>query len=514
MVIYNEGSLTMKYSLNKMSYLAVLAFLLFAGCSGGRQVGRHADLRVPAGVDSSVAIRADSMATHLFVSLQQEERANSYKHIGRNNASHGDSLWTYLEQNVGRNVSASDSMKAIEAFNRGARDLQELAGLEQNSQGMNDAVLRAKVLMLLENARKNFEQAVILNPFDVESRSWLAQVYQSLASRFLDESNYDKAVDILENLVRIEKGEHALFARLAEAYYAREDWMPAYDNFARAETVLRRTSGMDFVTDSPQTAALDTSSLFYYVYYQGDTRIKMHQADTGLHDLNRALLLTSTPQDVENINGYIDWIGWDGGNTRAVELRDSILELQDQGDYRKAARGYLKLLPLLQTQRAADEVTWRLAGIEYQHLEDQNKGVERLLHVVKRTPVDDNGAPLDSTYQRYFDSYGAMCHNLGLEHMRKDRKVAFTYFQQAVAIEWESRAKSQLEVAKLSRNNAKAVIAACTGALKQPDQLSPQEQMQVYQLLVEGYKRNGNFDEARRLYARWVELRRNSSTLR
>ena len=50
----------------------------------------------------------------------------------------------------------------------------------------------------------------------------------------------------------------------------------------------------------------------------------------------------------------------------------------------------------------------------------------------------------------------------------KDQIRARDLSQQAAAIQWESRAKSQLEIAKLSRNNAKAVIDACTGALRQP----------------------------------------------
>lgn len=495
--------------MSKLIKIALTAFLIFTGCSSNLRVSRNErdTLVVPAGVDSSVAARADSLADQLFVSLDREKKSNIHKALGRKSTTKSDTLWKYLSGDLepGFSVTSGDSLAAIQAFNKGAQNLQRLTELEQNPAGLPEGALKAEVLSQLQQARSNFEQALILNPFDVETKSWLARVYQSLAVRFLDTRNHQKAVDVLENLLRIEKGEHALYARLAESYYALEDWESAYENFAAAESVLRHSAGLDF--NDTQDVALDSSALFYYVYYQADTEIKQHQAQQGLRDLQRAKQYASTEKERQDIDSYIEWINWDDGNTRAVELRDQYIALQDEGKYEDAARGFRQLIPELKTRDAIDETVWRLAVLEFQYLDRKADGIDRLKHVVHLAAKDNTGAPVDPKYSEYFNSYGVMCHNLGVENSNKNRKVAFTYFQQAVAVDWENRAKSYLEIAKLSRNNPKAVIASCEQALAVSGQLEQTEQMQAYQLLVEALKRSGKFEQARAYYTQWISLR-------
>lgn len=489
-------------------YGFAVLFLAF-GCSGNRSISRRQSrLLVPAGVDSTVAMRADTLAEGLFVSIERENRANQLKVIGKSRTSQSDTLWKYLSNDLGPDfeVTAENEARAVESFNAGARNLQELSQLGDSSQ---DANTRMKSQSLLLAAKKNFERAVMLNPFDLEAKSWLARVYQTMAARFLDEDNHKRAVQVLENLLRLERGEHSLYARLGEAYYALEDWPDAYHNFAMAESVLRSAAGLDFdATSEPvQDATPDSATLFYYVYYQGDTEIKMHQADRGLRSLTRALTYASTDQERADVQSYIDWVNWDDGNTRAVVLRDKYVALQEEGKYKEAASGFLKLVQQLRTRRAIDETIWRLAVLEFQHLKRQNKGIDRLKNVIKLAAKDSRGAPLDSSYRKYFDSYGVMCHNLGLANIKKNRKFAFIYFQQAAAVAWKNRAKSHLEIAKLSRNSAKAVLHNCENALAQPEQLDANEQMQAYQLMVEALKRSGRFDEARKYYSKWVQMR-------
>jgi tetratricopeptide (TPR) repeat protein len=459
-----------------------------------------------------VAIEADSLSDQLFVSLKREKKANKFKARGEKVTVLSDTLWKYLAAQKGSTleVSEGDSVKAIEAFNAGAKNLQELARLEKSAKkGISEEAVKVELLKLLQSARKNFEKAVVLNPFDLETRSWLARVYQSLAVRFLDENNHKKTVKVLENLTRLEKGEHTLFARLAESYYALEDWESAHRNFVKAEEVLRQARGLDFTErDYTQDVPLDTSALFYYVYYQGDTESKMHLADEALTSLRRAMTYASTEQEKADIQSYIDWINWDDGNIKGMEWRDKFMSLQAEGNYKEAAKGFRKLIPILKTRRAIDEIVWRLAILEFQYLDKKDDGIDRLKHVVLLAPKDENGAPVDSTYTKYFNSYGIMSHNMGLEYYSKNRKIAFTYFKQAVAIDWEQKAKSYLEIAKLSRNNPKAVIESCESALAASQQLNQNEQMQVYQLLVEAFKRLGEFDKARTYFAQWIDLRK------
>ena len=501
-------------------YILLILFII-TGCAGNlhlfsKKSPKKKSVFVPAGVDSSVATEADSLADQLFVSWKREHRANKFKEHAKKETVASDTLWKYLTRSLGDSFSVSrqDSLKAIEAFNAGARNLQTIAQLEKKSKNelTSQEQLRLKILQLLEAARKNFEKAVILNPFDLETRSWLARVYQALAVRFLDEENHLRAAKVLENLVRLEKGEHTLYARLAESYYALENWPAAHDNFALAEKVYFETLGLDFThPDTARRAQLDSTTIYYYTYYQADTEVKMHQAEKALTTFARARQWARSDREREDIQSYIDWINWDDGNIEAVELRDKFIALQEAQRYKEAARGFEKLLDKLRTRRARDEIAWRLSLLEFQFLNAKDRGIDRLKEVVLESPRDEHGAPLDSTYQSYFDSYGAMCHNLGLEYFRKNRKVAFTYLKQAVAIAWENRAKSYLELAKLSRNNPRMVIENCELALQTPEQLEQIEQMQAYQLLVEAYKRLGKFNKARAYFARWVTLRKNAT---
>jgi len=501
--------------LNKSVPFGLIALFLLTACAGnlGTSKRKSSRLMVPAGVDSSVAARADSLADNLFVSIDREQRSETHKRIGKKSTAKSDTLWKYLanELDPSFRVSGADSVASIEAFNAGAKNLQALAQLENSDQKESESsAYKIEVQKLLEEARANFERALVLNPFDLETKSWLAQVYQSLAVRFLDDSNHKQAVDILENLVRLEKGEHSLFARLGESYYALKEWEAAHDNFVLAESVLLESAGLDFnIQDTPP--AIDNAALFYYVYYQGDTEIKMRDTQQGIQNLQRALTYASTDKERADIESYIEWINWDDGNVQAVELRDQYLALQEQGKYNEAARGFLKLIPELRTRRAIDEIVWRLAALEFQFLNRKNEGIDRLKHVVQLAEKDASGAPIDSTYKKYFNSYGIMCHNLGLENYNKNRKFAFAYFQQAVAIDWENRPKSYLELAKLSRNNPKMVMENCRQALIAPEQLDQNEQMQAYQLMVEALKRTGQFDQAKQYYAEWVNLQRNNS---
>jgi Flp pilus assembly protein TadD len=505
---------------NRLTVFMLIGFLAFTACAGNYKTTsnkaitkkKKTRLLVPAGVDSSVAAAADSLADNLFVSIDRETRAETHKRLGKRSTVQSDTLWKYLasELDPSFKVSQNDSIRAIEAFNAGAKNLQELAQLEQSSEkNSSPEFFKMRVQSLLEDARKSFERALVLNPFDLETKSWLARVYQSLAMRFLDDNNHKMAIKILENLTRLEQGEHGLFARLAEGYYALEDWDAANYHFAQAEAVLRNTAGLDFSSASDvEHATLDTSALFYYIYYQGDTEIKMHNAQRGVQSLQRALAYASSEKERADIQSYLDWINWDDGNVEAVERRDQYLALQEQGKYREAAAGFLKLIPQLRTRRAIDETVWRLAVLEFQYLDRKNEGIDRLKHVVHLASKNQDGAPIDTTYKKYFNSYGIMCHNLGLENFNKNRKFAFTYFQQAAAIDWESRAKSYLEMAKLSRNNPKVVMENCRSALAAIEQLDHNERLQAYQLMVEALKRTGQFDQARSYYAQWVDLQK------
>jgi tetratricopeptide (TPR) repeat protein len=494
--------------------LMMLALGLLSACSGqraGTRAKAASEIVVPAGVDTAIARQADSLSKALTVDLKAERQATELRRKGRSLVAASDSLWSMIESR--QTVSQADSLAAIEEFNRAALALKEAAALQRGAKrSRGDEALQQRVLKYLQEARRYLEKAVLLNPFDLESRSWLARVYQSLATRFERRDDQRKAVEILENLVRLEKGEHVLFRRLGEAYYALGFWQEAYENFAEAARVLRQTAfeavrDDDISRESLRQAPVDTSALFYYVYYQGDTKAKQYDTERALSYFRSALTLAPTAADSQSVAAYIDWIEWDAGNIRAAEKRDSLLRLLSKGRYEEAAKGFKALLGKLRSAEAKDEIEWRLAVLEYQRLNQKPSAVERLARVVKRQARGTSGTGAENEQRRYTEAYGTMCYNLGLENLTKNRQTAFAYFLQAAATPWSGRAKSYLEIAKLSQNNPEAVIDNALAALKEASGLESEEVGQLYRLLTAAYKRTGRFDEAREYYYKWLTLK-------
>ena len=401
------------------------------------------------------------------------------------------------KDSTSKSVSPVDSLAAIEEFNKGAEKLKQAVAKQRS--GADEKKIKAEMHTLLEEARLSFEKAVVLNPFDLEAKSWLATVYKLLAVRLGELKNHEKSIKVLENLVHLERGEHTLFARLGENYWQTKDWRSSYRNFVQAEKVL---TGISFI------AKPDTGTLFLYVYYQGDNQAKMYDADSALFHFSRAISFAPNDEQIEKVQSYISWINWDDGNIAASERKDEILQFERNKQYKKAAKEYEKLIQQLKTQRAENEIHWRLSLIEFEYLEKEEDGIDRLSSVIKQIDVDEKGVPTDSTNQRYIESFGVMCHNLGLANEQKNRKVALAYFLQSISIPWENRSKSLLELAKLSKNDPDRVIEYCNDSLAPSSHLSREETIQVYQLLVEAYKRKGMFEKARQAYQRAVELKK------
>ncbi len=494
---------------------ALAVAVLWQACSGPKRTLRERggqQVLVPPGVDTTIAVRADSLSKALVVDLNVERQTTELREKARSLVAASDSLWSLIEAR--RVVTSSDSLSAISEFNRAARALKRAAARQKSKRsGSDDKKLQREVLADLQEARGYLEKAVVLNPFDLEARSWLARVYQALATRFEKRADRRKAVEVLENLVRLEKGEHILFRRLADAYYALGMWQDAYRNYAAAERVLRETAfeGVrDRVVslDSLKRAPVDRAALFYYLYYQGDTKAKLYDARDALSYFASALAVAPTAADSQSVLSYTRWINWDQGNIRATEKRDSLLALQARKRYAEAARGLTALLGELRTAEAKDEIEWRIAILEYQKLNKKRSAVERLARVVKRRSRGRSQPPSDSLLQRYTEAYGTMCYNLGLENLDRSRQTAFAYFLQAAAVPWNGRAKSYLEIAKLSRNNPEAVVENSLAALRQTPGLQGEELAQLYRLLTAAYKRMGRFEEAREYYQKWLTFKK------
>lgn len=495
----------------------ILLGILLNGC--GTTSGKRPPVIFPPGVDSLVAIRSDSLIDSLFVGPKSQLKAQDLTGQGKMKVDRSDSLWNLIEakRDSHQTIPAETQKRSAESRQEGTQRIKSAISKFQNmpTDSVSRQIIQTEIYKLLEEAQRLFEQALVDNPFDEETKTWLAKVYQLMATRFQENKKYEQGIDVLKGLIRMNRGEPVLYFKLGMHYYFLKRWADAYQNFKQAEKVLLAVTPLD-IRDIPTDSAgliqkmksvpVDTAKLFNYVFFQADTKAKLYEADTALVLLNRAFSLATSEKEKKDIVTYVGWIKWDDGNIRASELKDLYQEMQNNENYEAAAEGFRKLVDVLKTERTKSQINWQISFLEFMHLNQHEKGIERLSQVIRMTEKDSLGAPKDTTYKQYFKDYGTMCYNMGVKHVSNMPRVAFMYFMQAVTIDCPIRGKSYLELAKLSVNNPQKAIEMCHHALVFANQLSTNEKIQAYRLLVEGYKRKGEIEKAKEYFVKWKLL--------
>jgi len=511
----------------KSFFIFILLSLLATSCSGLlKSSSGKRKIDVPPGVSPAVAARADSLALGLFVSLSDERKAQALNAQATAHWSASDSLWAILDSaKVGRKtVSREDSAQASMHSDNGRDELKKVPPLIQQFDKTQERQLIIQASYHLDQARKALEKSIQLNPFNKSAQNLLAIVYQTIATRFPHEMNYDNALHIWGTLIRLEPGEYKYYYKLAETYFLKEKWTEALDNFQKTEDIIVASAEVNplRVNDPEKSVntAIDSTTLFYSVWYQGQCACRLLNAEQALHHLKRAWHLTQATANRTVIESTISWINWDDGNIQASVMLDTATALVNRADrlaepgktaearkyYKQATEVQEEMLSIIKTTHARHETEWTLAYIEYTHLNRQAAAVSRLLSIVESMPKDAQGAPVDSTYRNYFDTYGTMCHNLGVDKLESDRRLAFTYFLQATTIHWQGCAKSFLSLAELSSSNPKQMVEYGERALALSEQLAPDELLRLHKFLVDGYRRLREVNKARIYFERLRNL--------
>ncbi|MBD3287487.1 hypothetical protein GF337_01675 [candidate division KSB1 bacterium] len=484
--------------------------LLF-GCATNQQKFRSSYLqnenRIPPGIDSLLAIKADSLSSHYFVDFSQKMQSGYYVDQSKKYFQISDSLWRlcHLIHDTTRENVESDSLN-IKQLYRKCRLI-----LEPNSRDNNQCEqpfpefsdVRSSIEELLKQAKEDAKKARYIDPYSLNARINYIEILNLLGKVSDEDDCFKQAAEELNKFLKFEKSQHKIYALLAECHYSLKKWEDAYSNFKKAQAVLEQTA--IFKTGSQQPATLDTALLVYYLEQQGDTRAKMYDDSSALNLLNQALQLTESLQKRRQIQNYIDWINWDDGNIRAVERRDYCYKLLRENRFKKASKEFKKLLKILQTRRTRNQINWKIATINFEVLNNKNDGIKRLFDVVKDIPPENRA---DSTSMVYLTDYGAMCYQLGLDYLqRKEYKIAYAYFKQASKIDWEKRAESYFQLAQLSQSDSEETIKNCHNVLAYEADLSKTTLKKTYQLLVNAYKRNGNFELARNYHVKLSQMR-------
>ncbi len=522
-------------------YLA-LAMMALCGCGGkGGPVVTGVTEEPPGytplpGVDSTVVAEALSLADTLFVSFESEEEADKMLEEGKKEFTESDTLYSLkkimdLEKDSTIVVTSDDSTKAIEYLNVafGHYEASEKMFEEYKKVGSSE-FLSGQILERLTKAKDATVMSIRYNPFDADAKLLLSVIYRYFATIFGNEEDYRQAILVLRELIRMDRGDHALYFELGYNYFQLEDWENALANFEKAEELLFENASIDLGRyeagkDSAGTAegtggptasaAVDTSTLLNYTWYQADCLTRLYDSGRALRSYGRALSLVKSDEEKKELETTVRWIEWDDGNIKNVEARDELFRLEKAGKYKDARDGYISLLPSLTRDTAIDEIEWKVATIDYQFLERKDDGITRLRKLLDRAigrgVITAEGSAADplSLYPTYVNDYGVMCYNLGIEYLteKKQRKEAFAYFLQASGIEWENRGNSYVELLKLAQNNPNMTIKYGEQALGQ--ELSSEERAYVLRQLINAYKRKGgkeDFEQARRYFEDWKRL--------
>jgi len=478
------------------------------------------------GVDSTIVVLSDSLAKDLFVSFKDEKEADELLEEGRKEFAESDTLFSLkkfmdLARDSSVIVTAEDSSKAIEYLNKAYDQYEKAEGLfERYRQAESSESLVQKITDHLMRSRDTTLKSIEVNPFDMDAMWLLSAIYRYLAVLFEENENYRSAISVLKESIEMDRGDHSLYYELGYDFFQIREWDEALTNFQKAEHFLHENATIDFkpyesgsdpdlVSGGYSPVRVDTATLYNYVSGQAECLSKLYRSDEALRQFERALSLSKVEDERQRMLHRIEWIQWDDGNIKNVELRDSLNTLERSNEYEKAYEGYLALLPVISRRSAVDEIEWKIATIDYAIHSNREAGVERLRSVINRAKDIPAGSDPESLYPTFFEDYGTMCYNLAMDYLteEKDRRKAFAYLLQASEINWGKRGSCFVELMKLARNDPNRLIEFGEKALR--TDLSPDERLLVYKQLVTAYKRKGekqDFDKARIYFDEWKEL--------
>lgn len=466
-------------------------------------------MHIPAGVDSLTAAEAMLLAEDSFVSIEREEEADRLKMEARDYRDRSDTIWYYLElqRTDDHDVSEQDNLESIRAFNEAAEYIREMDNLQRN-RDISEERMKREYAQLVGRAIDAFEKSLMLNPFDNEVRLWLGQLYGIKAARLNESQEHLRAIEVLEKLARLEQGEHVVFYALAENYFSIENYEAAAINFDRAATTLRQTVPMsDYYRQNRRLSPRDASNLFIYTYFKGSSYLNMFDARRALAIFDEAKNLATTEDERQSVQSEIDFINWDSGNIRASMDRERIItELVNRNRLDEAQRQFSALIPTLRTTKARDEIHWRLGIVEYRMGRNAD-AAERLLALVNRTRKDDRGIPVDPDYVRYVNDYGLICYNIAQDYLdQRNRQNALKYFMQSATVNWENRARANLQIANMLINNVERSMEFARLAEEESDSLNEQDKRALFSLLTDLHRRMGNLEDARKYHEIWRRI--------
>jgi len=483
-------------------YILLLNLIVIFSCANNKSITTNQlsnalapdNLYLP-GIDSTVVKNAIQFSDKIVVDFDRQNQANRWYTKGMHSFHIADSIWSRSQTEID-----NDSIN-IKMFINWRREHNTDT---KNIKILNNIKLAEICIEILNVAETEANRAMKLDPFNLDIRSLLIKIYIKQGEISKASISYTRAIEELNNFLSFDKSNPYIYEKLAECYYALKDWENCYQNFRKAEQVLKIVTELNYDNNEKISSSLDTVRLVYYLRGQGEVKAKLYDSEQAIYYLTCARDITNSEKIKQQLQEFLNWIDWDGGNIRAAELKDDILTMEKIGAYKKAREKYLDLLKILTTQQAENEINWKIASIEYNFLGRKEDALKRLFQVIKNIRESDQNHSLNLIY---LNDYAAMCYSIGIECFNQHKfRLAYIYMNQASQFNWEHRGDCYFHMALLSHQNPSETIRLCKNALEYSEQLSKQVLKKIHELLAVSYQRQANFDVAQQYFQKLVNF--------
>ncbi len=456
----------------------LMSFIFLLGCAAKQKVPEiqiatidKREFRIPAGVDSAVAIRSKIKAERLFVDTKREKQADSLNKYFNEYRKITEELNSLLEAKKEEFRKIREEFRELTSTIDGqsSLSLQERRKYEKMFEQIAEDSLTISIVTslldyYLDYCSEHFDRAYELNPFDLNVLFSKAICDWDRGLIFSETTAYRKAIKTLLQILEYNKGAAPIYLEIGKNYLRLNDWKKAHEYLSRAHQIYLITAYFD--NPKPDTSEklkranipfhVNPKEYFPYLREKGWAEIKVYEADSALATLGKAISIAPSKHDSAEIAKWVkEMILWDDKNIYAAEQRFIILDSLDRGNFTWAKNAMLRLLPQLKTKKARDHITWQLARIEISNLQEPEIAADRLYNLVMNADtsrIKRNVAvpPADSMYKVYFKDCGALLFHLGNKYRDEGlHEKAKQFFVKDTTFEWPGRGKVFLPLAQL-----------------------------------------------------------------
>lgn len=435
--------------------VAAFIVLSWAAADPGMVIAQKPE-QPPAGLDVQTQGEADSLARELFGEAEKEARARREFEKGREDFHVGEAF-----------IAEADSMRRAGVDTTLKKPGGVIGTLRQafgdTLMSSRERETRKRAEASLRRAAQEFERALKFMPAHPEARMWLAATFDRL-------QDWTKSIEVYREILNDRQGEDRLWFNYGYAALQAKQYDKAANGFEQAIRIAVLVHG--------DSTAVPAS----YYSYAGEAFLKTYQDRLALQRFHAAQQAADSAQAAE-IQRTIDWIQWDDGGIAAAEYRDAAYLAEREERWNEARVAYLGGLRAARTEKAKDELSYRLALLEFRHAA-KTDGLARM-----RELVTQMAAPP----AEYRENYGKMLYAYAqLLEQEGDTRNALSYYLQATKLEWTGQGAGYLEIARIAANDLDKAIEFATKALEYP--LTAEQKRAAYTILESAHRSKGNWD--------------------